>query len=60
MANSWIQHLQAYYKSRKGSITYAQAMKEAKKTYKKKGSKAKTEEPKAAPKKRRARKKKAQ
>ena len=51
MANSWLIHLKAYYAKHKGTISYAQAMKAAKATYKKKGA--------AEPKKKRRRKKKA-
>ena len=42
MANAWISHLKDFWSKNKGKMTYKQAMKEAKKTYKGKGdSKAK-------------------
>ena len=38
MANPWLQHLKAFYAKNKGSMSYSQAMKAAKKTYTKKGA----------------------
>jgi len=32
---AWMKHLMAYYKAHKGSKTFTECMKEAKKTYKK-------------------------
>ena len=52
MANPWLVHLKAYYAKHRGKMSYAQAMKAAKATYKKKGAAAE-------PKKKRRRKKKA-
>ena len=51
MANPWLIHLKAFYAKNKSKMSYAQAMKAAKATYKKKGA--------AEPKKKRRRKKKA-
>tara|TARA_R110002096_G_scaffold98489_2_gene219109 strand:+ start:81 stop:197 length:117 start_codon:yes stop_codon:yes gene_type:complete len=34
-ANPWMTHLAAFWKKNKGKMSYSQAMKEAKKTYKK-------------------------
>ena len=59
MASAWIAHVKSVYakgKKKNASYTYGQAMKDAKKTYKKGGSAAASED--AAPKKRRGRKKK--
>ena len=52
MANPWLIHLKAFYAKNKSKMSYAQAMKAAKATYKKKA-------PAAEPKKKRRRKKKA-
>ena len=60
MPSAWITHVKSVYasgKKKNASYTYGQAMKDAKKTYKR-GGKTSTAEPEAAPKKRRARKKK--
>ena len=63
MPSAWITHVKSVYasgKKKNSSYTYGQAMKDAKKTYKR-GGKSSTAEPEAAaaaPKKRRARKKK--
>jgi len=35
MANPWLQHLKAFYAKNKSKMSYAQAMKAAKSTYKK-------------------------
>ena len=51
MANAWLTHLKKFYAANKSKMSYAEAMKAAKATYKKKGSTA-------APKKKRGRKKK--
>ena len=34
MANKWILHLKAFYAKNKGKMSYSQAMKAARKTYK--------------------------
>ena len=39
MANPWLTHVKAFYAKHKGKMSYAQALKEAKKTYKKGGAK---------------------
>ncbi len=60
MASAWIAHVKSVYakgKKKNASYTYGQAMKDAKKTYKKGASAAAASED-AAPKKRRGRKKK--
>ncbi len=60
MASAWIAHVKSVYqkmKKKNASYTYGQAMKDAKKTYKKGASAAAAPEE-AAPKKRRGRKKK--
>ena len=36
MANPWLIHLKKFWAKNKGKMSYSQAMKEAKKTYKKK------------------------
>jgi hypothetical protein len=36
MANAWMTHLAAFWKKNKGKMSYKEAMKAAKKTYKKK------------------------
>ena len=51
--NPWLTHLKAFYAKNKSRMSYSQAMKAAKATYKKKGTVA-------APKKKRKTKKKAQ
>ena len=51
MANPWLTHLKKFYAANKAKMTYAQAMKAAKATYKKTAT--------AAPKKKKGRKKKA-
>jgi len=59
MPSAWITHVKSVYaagKKKNASYTYGQAMKDAKKTYKR-GAKSSTEEQEAAPK-RRGRKKK--
>ena len=38
MANPWLIHLKAFYAKNKSKMSYRQAMKAAKSTYKKKGS----------------------
>ena len=63
MPSAWITHVKSVYasgKKKNASYTYGQAMKDAKKTYKRcgKSSTAEPEAAAAAPKKRRARKKK--
>ena len=40
MANPWLTHLKAFYAKNKSTMSYSQAMKAAKATYKKKGSKS--------------------
>lgn len=40
MANPWLTHLKAFYAKNKSKMSYAQAMKAAKATYTKKGSKS--------------------
>ena len=61
MPSAWITHVKSVYakgKKKNASYTYGQAMKDAKKTYKR-GAKSSTEEQaESAPKKRRGRKKK--
>ena len=60
MPSAWITHVKSVYaagKKKNASYSYGQAMKDAKKTYKR-GAKSSTEEQEAAPKKRRGRKKK--
>ena len=37
MANPWLAHLKKFYAANKTKMSYKQAMKEAKKTYKKEG-----------------------
>jgi len=54
MPNRWISHLKAFYAKNKSKMSYAQAMKAARPSYKKGSGKAE------APKKKRGRKKKAQ
>ena len=61
MASAWITHVKSVYqkgKKKNASYTYGQAMKDAKKTYKKGASAAAAAPEEAAPKKRRGRKKK--
>jgi hypothetical protein len=53
MPNPWISHLKAFYAKNKSKMSYAQAMKSARASYKPKASAA-------APKKKRGRKKKRQ
>ena len=55
--NPWIQHVKAFYAKNKGKMSYAQALKAAKATYKKGGSQKATTEKKKAPRKRCRRKK---
>ena len=60
MPSAWIAHCKAVYaagKKKNSAYKYSQAMKDAKKTYKK-GGKAAAAEPEEAPKKKRGRKKK--
>ena len=47
MPNPWISHLKAFYAKNKGKMSYAQAMKAARASYKK-GGKASASEPKRA------------
>ena len=42
--NPWIQHVKAFYAKNKGKMSYAQALKAAKATYKKGGSQKATTE----------------
>ena len=35
MANKWLEHVKKFWSAQKGKMSYAQALKEAKKTYKK-------------------------
>ena len=61
MPSAWITHVKSVYakgKKTNSSYTYGQAMKDAKKTYKRKGAASAASEEVAAPKKRRGRKKK--
>ena len=53
MTNAWISHLKAYYAKNKSKMSYAEAMKAARASYKPKAAAA-------APKKKRGRKKKRQ
>ena len=46
MANPWITHLKAFYAKNKSKMTYTQAMKEARKSYKPAGKTSKTSKPK--------------
>ena len=60
MPSAWITHVKSVYasgKKKNASYSYGQAMKDAKKTYKR-GAKSSTDEPEAAAPKRRGRKKK--
>ena len=62
MASAWIQHVKSFYQKKKKedpSYKYSQAMKEARSTYKKKGSAAPAAEPAKPKRKRRRAKKKA-
>jgi len=53
MANAWLIHLKQFWAKNKGKMSYKQAMKSARATYKKGGAKAED-----APKKKRRRRKK--
>lgn len=55
MANPWLTHLKAFYAKNKSKMSYSQAMKAAKATYKRGGGKAAADGEKKKPRRRRKR-----